>query len=139
MNQLQRKITPLKVRLAIPNRYSFLLGSLIMVSSTMLNAAQIPDPAPSQKDAIGHMHHKLHDDQAQFKKSEIKALKELNEMTIREGVSLKDVNAKIDELMAAKTQIMRLRYAHLIEMRTILTESQKVGYDKAILKRSAVK
>ncbi len=85
------------------------------------------------------MHHKLHDDQAQFKKSETKALKELNEMTIREGVNLEDVNAKINELMAAKTQIMRLRYAHLIEMREILTESQKVGYDKAILKRSAVK
>jgi hypothetical protein len=85
------------------------------------------------------MHHKLHDDQAPFKATEAQALKELNEMTIREDVKIEDVNAKIDELMAAKKQIMRLRYDHLIEMRTILTDDQKVDYDKAVLNRSAVK
>ena len=95
------------------------------------------------------MHHKLHDDQAPFKAKEAQALKELNELTIREDVRIEDVNAKrpgrlcvswaFDELMAAKTQIMRLRYDHLIEMRAILTEEQKVGYDKNVLKRSAVK
>jgi hypothetical protein len=41
--------------------------------------------------------------------------------------------------MAAKAQIMRLRYDHLIEMRAILSDEQKVGYDKAVLSRSAVK
>jgi len=50
-----------------------------------------------------------------------------------------DVNAKIDELMAARNQIMRLRYEHLIEMRAILSVEQKVGYDKAVLNRSVVK
>lgn len=113
--------------------------SLMMLFSVALNAEQIPDPAASQKEAIDHMHHKLHDDQAPFKAKEAQALKELNEMTIREGVRIEDVNAKIDELMTAKTQIMRLRYDHLIEMRTILTDDQKVGYDKNVLNRSAVK
>jgi Spy/CpxP family protein refolding chaperone len=115
------------------------LISLMLLFSASLKAAQIPDPAASQKEAIDHMHHKLHDDQGPFKTKEAQALKELNEMTVREDVSLEDVNAKIDELMEAKKQIMRLRYGHLIEMRTILTDEQKVGYDKAILKRSAVK
>ena len=113
--------------------------SLMMLLSVALNAAQIPDPDISQKEAIDHMHHKLHDDQAPFKAKEAQVLKELNEMTIREDVRIEDVNAKIDELMAAKTQIMRLRYDHLVEMRTILTDEQKVGYDKNVLKRSAVK
>ncbi len=112
---------------------------LMMAFSVTLNAAKIPNPDVSQKEAIDQMHHKLHDDQAPFKAKEAQALKELNEMTIREGVKIEDVNAKIDELMAAKTQIMRLRYDHLIEMRTILTDDQKVGYDKAVLNRSAVK
>lgn len=116
-----------------------MLISLMMLFSVALNAEQIPDPAASQKQAIDHMHHKLHDDQANFKAKEAQALKELNEMTIRDGVRIEDVNAKIDELMAAKTQIMRLRYDHLIEMRTILTDDQKVGYDKNVLNRSAVK
>lgn len=116
-----------------------MLISLMMLFSVALNAEQIPDPAASQKQAIDHMHHKLHDDQASFKTKEAQALKELNEMTIRDGVRIEDVNAKIDELMAAKTQIMRLRYDHLIEMRTILTDDQKAGYDKNVLNRSAVK
>ena len=119
-----------------------LLISLLMLCSLFtvaVNAASIPNPAVDQKKAIDHMHHKLHDDQASFKSAEAQALKELNEMTIREDVKIEDVNAKIDELMAAKTKIMRLRYGHLVEMRAILTDEQKVGYDKGVLSRSAVK
>ena len=107
--------------------------------STMLYADQIPNPAAEQKKAIDQMHHKLHDDQAAFKAKEKQALKELNEMTVREDVSIEEVNSKIDELMAAKTEIMRLRYGHLVEMRAILTDEQKVGYDKGVLGRSEVK
>ncbi len=116
-----------------------ILITLMMLFSMAVNAAQIPDPDISQKEAIDRMHHKLHDDQAPFKAKEAQALKELNEMTIREGVDIEDVKAKIDELMEAKTQIMRLRYGHLVEMRVILTDEQKVGYDKRVLSRSKVK
>jgi len=114
-----------------------LLPALLI--STSLWAASIPDAAVAQKEAIDEMHHKLHDDQAGFKDAEAKALKELNEMTIQEDVKLADINTKIDELMAAKTQILRLRYGHLVEMRAILTDEQKAGYDKGVLGRSAVK
>jgi Spy/CpxP family protein refolding chaperone len=93
----------------------------------------------SQRDQFEHMHHQLDDVQAPHKKREAQALAELNAMTIREDVNVADVNAKITELMAAKTQIMRLRYEHLIEMRRVLTDEQKVGYDEGVLKRSAVR
>jgi hypothetical protein len=119
-----------------------LLISLLMLCSlftVVVNADSIPNPAVDQKKAIDHMHHKLHDDQASYKAQEIQFLKELNEMTVKEDVRLQDVNAKIGELMAAKAQIMRLRYDHLIEMRAILSDEQKVGYDKGVLSRSAVK
>ena len=112
---------------------------LLMLFSLPINADQIPDPAAPQKEAIDRMHHKLHADQAPFKAKEAQALKELNKMTIREDVKMEGINAKIDELMAAKTEIMRLRYDHLVEMRAILTDAQKVGYDKGVLSRSAVK
>ncbi len=117
----------------------FSLGIMFSLLSTSLLADQITDPNVSQKNAIDKMHHKLHIDQGSFKAEEMKALKELNEMTIRGDVKLENVHAKIDELMAAKTQIMRLRYEHLIEMRVILSDAQKIPYDKNILKRSAVK
>lgn len=124
------------------NRSIFRLFPLVIMFcliSTSLLAAQIPDPDEAQKAAIDKMHHKLHIDQAPFKEQEVQALKELNEMTILDDVKLEKVNDKIDELMAAKTQIMRLRYEHLIEMRAILSDAQKVPYDKNVLKRSAVK
>ncbi len=124
------------------NRIVFRLFPLVIMFyliSTSLLADQIPDPDVSQKAAIGEMHHKLHIDQAPFKAQEVQALKELNEMIILDDVKLEKVNDKIDELMMAKTQIMRLRYQHLIEMRAILSDAQKVPYDKNVLKRSAVK
>ena len=93
----------------------------------------------SQREQIEHMHHQLDDDQAPHKKREAQALAELNAMTSREDADIADVNTKIAELMAAKTQIMRQRYEHLIEMRRVLTDEQKVGYDEGVLKRSAVR
>jgi Spy/CpxP family protein refolding chaperone len=119
--------------------YVVILVSLSFMFSMTSIADEIPNPAADQKKAIDHMHHKLHDDQAVFKSKEKQALKELNEMTVRDDVSMNEVYAKIDELMSAKTQIMRLRYAHLVEMRAILTDEQKVGYDKGVLSRSEVK
>ncbi|MFP6780158.1 MAG: hypothetical protein VCB59_00545, partial [Gammaproteobacteria bacterium] len=93
------------------------LIAAILVFSTGVIADQIPDPAASQKTAIDEMHHKLHADQASYKAKEAEALKALNEVTIRDNVSLDAINAKIDELMEAKNHVMRLRYAHLVEMR----------------------
>ena len=121
------------------NKTTVMLMCFSLLCSTGLYADQIPNPASDQKRAIDQMHHKLHDDQAVFKAKEKQALKELNEMTIREDVSMEELNVKIDELMAAKTEIMRLRYGHLVEMRAILTDEQKVGYDKGVLMRSKVK
>lgn len=119
---------------------SVLLSALLALSLSQATfAASIPDAELAQKKAIDQMHHKLHDDQAAYKAAETQALKELNEMTVREDVKLEDINAKIDELVAAKTQILQLRYAHLVEMRAILTDEQKLGYDKGVLNRSAVK
>lgn len=123
----------------LPTKYSAMIFPFMMLFMVTVNAEQIPDPALSQKKAIDQMHHQLHDDQASFKARETQALKELNEMAIRENITLDDINTKIDELMSAKKQILRLRYAHLIEMRKILSDDQKTGYDKAILNRSAVK
>ena len=117
----------------------FPLLLIMLLSSWVLLAAEIADPGAEQKAAIGHMHHVLHEAQAPYKTQEAAALKAVNELTVQEGVDLADINAKIDELMAAKTQILRLRYAHLVEMRAILTDEQKVKYDKGVLSRSAVK
>ncbi len=83
-----------------------LLGSLVSSPIQADENRQLPawtkSLTQSQGDEIKNMHHELDDAQAPYKKGEAQALKELNEMTIREDVEIADVNAKIDELMAAK-------------------------------------
>lgn len=120
-----------------------MLGCLISLPVQAEEDRQLPAWTKTltqpQREEVERMHHELEDAQAPYKKNESQALGELNAMTIREDVEMDDVNAKIDELMAAKTQTMRLRYDHLIEMRRILSEEQRVGYDEGVLKRSAVR
>lgn len=92
-----------------------------------------------QKKAVEEMHHKLDKDQAPFKQKEKDLQQALNELTVKDNADLAQINAKIDELMAAKNQILRLRYAHLVEMRAILSKEQRPSYDASVLKRDKVK
>jgi hypothetical protein len=118
---------------------TLLLTVFFLSFSLNINAQEKQHSAHGHNEAIEHMHHQLEEDQALHKANEAQALKELNEMTIREDVNMDDIYTKIDELMAAKNQIMRLRYEHLVEMRRLLTDEQKVEYDKSVLGRSEVR
>jgi len=80
----------------------------------------------------------MYDQQISLTMSEGKGIG-LADVIVRQMRGMHTDRAKIDELMAARNQILRLRHAHLIEMRKSLTDEQKVGYDKALLQRSAVK
>ncbi|MDH5219330.1 MAG: periplasmic heavy metal sensor [Gammaproteobacteria bacterium] len=92
-----------------------------------------------QKKAVDEMHHKLEKDQEPFKQKEKALQQALNEITVKDNADLSQIDVRIDELMAAKNQILRLRYAHLVEMRAILTEEQRVSYDASVLKRDKIK
>jgi hypothetical protein len=117
---------------------SIFVSTMMLCSCLTINAQEKHKHAMHHSEEVNQMHHQLENDQAPFKTKEALALKELNEMTIREDAKIEDVNAKIDELMAAKKQIMRLRYDHLIQMRKTLTDEEKVKYDKGVLNRSEV-
>ena len=91
-----------------------------------------------QKKAVEEMHHKLDKDQKPFKQKEKALQQTLNELAIKDNADLSQINAKIDELMAAKNQILRLRYAHLVEMRAVLTKEQRPSYDASVLKRDEI-
>jgi hypothetical protein len=125
--------------LRINNVFITLLPPMFLLFCTNSYAQQHEHMGGDHSEAVNHMHHQLEEDQAQYKKQEAQVQKELNEMTIREDVDIDEVYTKIDELMAAKTQILRLRYEHLIEMRKILSEEQRVEYDKRVLQRSEIR
>jgi len=92
-----------------------------------------------QKTAVEEMHHKLDKDQEPFKQKEKALQQALNELTVKDNADLAQINARIDELMEVKNKILRLRYAHLVEMRVILTEEQRTSYDASVLKREKIK
>ena len=91
------------------------------------------------KKMVDDMHHKLDTELKPLKAEEKRALSELNQLTIMGVADLVKINQKIDELMSIRNRILRHRHAHLVEMRAILTDEQRVSYDKAVLERSKVK
>ncbi|MDH5378066.1 MAG: periplasmic heavy metal sensor [Gammaproteobacteria bacterium] len=92
-----------------------------------------------QKKEVDRMHHELDDALKPLKEAEAEKQKELNELTIKDGMDQAKINQAIDELMAIKNKILRHRYAHLTEMRHILDDAQRKSYDAAILKRHEIK
>ena len=92
-----------------------------------------------QKVNVDNMHHELDRLLEPLKENEKSKQKELNTLTIQDNVSLSKIYKAIDELMNIKNKILRNRHEHLIEMRQILNDEQRVSYDKAILKRHKIK
>jgi len=92
-----------------------------------------------QKKSVDDMHHELDRSQKSLKEKEKQLQKELNRLTILDNADLLQIHSKIDALMAVKNEILRLRYAHLVEMRAILNKEQRISYDEAVLKRDKIK
>ncbi len=63
-------------------------------------------------------------------KSELKVLKaQLDQASIGDNVSTKEVNSLIDKITKTKGDLMKLKYANKQKVRSILTEEQKVMFD----------
>ena len=92
-----------------------------------------------QKKIVDEQHHALDNILEPLKKDEKRVHKELNELTTKNNVELSEINRKIDQLMTIKNKILRHRHAHLVEMRIILNDEQRMSYDKAVIERSKIK
>ncbi len=92
-----------------------------------------------QRVAVDKMHLELGTQHAVLKATAGLLQKEMNVMTAKDSANQKAIHAKIEEFMAVKTEIMKLRYDHLTEMRNALNEQQRISYDMAILKREGAK
>lgn len=93
----------------------------------------------AQKKQIDQMHLKLARDMAVVKAKVEVAQKELNVYTISDDANQGKINAMIDSLLNYDKEILRLRYAHLLEMRHALTEEQRISYDMGVIERSGIK
>ncbi|MEQ6342403.1 MAG: periplasmic heavy metal sensor [Gammaproteobacteria bacterium] len=92
-----------------------------------------------QKTRVDIMHLELDRELVVLKAQEELVQKQINVLVARDNTATNSLHTKIDELMGVKKQIMRSRYAHILEMRAILTPVQRISYDMEILERSGVK
>jgi len=92
-----------------------------------------------QKKSVDRMHLELDRKQLVLKAQAELMEKEINVLTAQDNADMKVILSKIDDLMAINGKIMAARYAHIVEMRAVLTPDQRISYDMAVLKRSGIK
>jgi Spy/CpxP family protein refolding chaperone len=69
-------------------------------------------------------------------KAKVRLLKaELAVLATADQPDNKAISSKIDELLAVKKQLMQKRYAHIAEMRKVLTTGQRASFDMQVLKK----
>ncbi len=86
-----------------------------------------------QKVAIDKMHLDVAKKQKLIKAKMDIAKVELKLLAIQEKPDMSAINQKIDEIAALKAEHMKVRYAHIVEMRGALTPQQRISYDMTIL------
>ena len=64
---------------------------------------------------------------------------ELNNLVVKDNPDKKSINQKIDEILELKREIMRKKYDHKVEMRSMLTPEQQVSFDMKLLTTSGRK
>jgi Spy/CpxP family protein refolding chaperone len=86
-----------------------------------------------QKTQIDKMHLELKKDLALLKPKSDLAKAELNQLIISNKPNTQAINKKINEITALKGELMKKRYAHIVEMRSVLTSEQRVSFDMSLL------
>ena len=92
-----------------------------------------------QKTHVDMMHLELDRELVVLKAQEELVQKQINVLVTQDKAATSSINTKVDELMGIKKQILRSRYAHILEMRAILTPAQRISYDMETLGFSGVR
>ncbi|NOY85624.1 MAG: periplasmic heavy metal sensor [Nitrospirae bacterium] len=90
-----------------------------------------------QKVAVDEMHLRLMKDTAAIKAMITVKKTELAVLATQDHAKLEAMNKKIDEILDLKRQKIRARYAHIIEMREMLSPEQRISYDMRIISQAA--
>ena len=79
------------------------------------------------------MHLALKKDHSPLQAKSDLAKAELNQLVVSDKPNTQAINKKIDEVTALKGELMKKRYAHIAEMRTVLTPEQLISFDMGLL------
>ena len=90
-----------------------------------------------QKLKVDEMHLRLMKDTASIKAMITVKKTELAVLATQDHAKLEALNKKIDEILDLKRQKIRARYAHIVEMREMLSPEQRISYDMRIISQAA--
>lgn len=90
-----------------------------------------------QKIQVDEMHLRLMKDTAAIKAMITVKKTELAILATQNHAKLEALNKKIDEILDLKRQKIRARYAHIVEMREMLSPTQRISYDMRIISQAA--
>ena len=88
-----------------------------------------------QKKLSDQLHVKLKTDTVSLKAQIDLKKTDLNLLIIQDKADMEAINRTIDETLDIKRELMRIKAAHKIEMRDILTEAQRISFDMGLLKK----
>lgn len=60
----------------------------------------------------------------------------MNNLVVKDNPDTKAIHRKIDEVLELKRKVMRTKYDHMIEMRNMLTQDQRISFDMGLLERT---
>jgi Spy/CpxP family protein refolding chaperone len=87
-----------------------------------------------QKDKADRMHAQLKKDMTVLESRVKQETAELNDLVLRDRSDMKEVQEKIDKIVDLKRSIMQRRYAHIAEMREMLTPQQRLSFDMGVIR-----
>jgi Spy/CpxP family protein refolding chaperone len=132
--------------------YKTMIVFLIVLMAMVQVFGQETETAQKKRGRMGHMNlteeqieqiHKLNTEvEAEITpiQSKLKIKKaELEELMIADNPSQKTINKKIDEISALETQIKKKRTAGRLQTRSLMTDEQKVWFDKKGLGRRGMR
>ena len=88
-----------------------------------------------QKLKIDKMHLALSKKQATLKMKKKMLKSELKLLVIEDKANMSAIDKKIDEIASISRDMMKNRYSHMVEMRSVLTDEQRVTFDLGVLQK----
>ena len=87
-----------------------------------------------QKDKADRMHAQLKKEMTVLEARVKQETAELNDLVLRDQSDMKEIQKKIDKIVDLKRSIMQKRYAHIAEMREMLTPQQRLSFDMGVIR-----
>ena len=109
------------------------MSAYVLAQKPGVNRSQksgiVPDLTEEQKEKMSELRSAHIQSMTQLKAETMVLRAELDQLSVEKNPSLDKINAKIDELAARRADMEKARATHRMEIRSLLTEEQRIIFD----------